>query len=55
MNAHYNTYKDRCRDCAYLVAGNNNEWICDSLNKLCANINTCPEGMDDLTNHFEED
>lgn len=49
----------RCQDCAALVAGDNDEWICDELGKPCNDIDTCPEGLplpsdsktpDDITN-----
>lgn len=46
INSYKNKYfKNRCKDCACLVAGTNDEWICDELNKPCADICRCPEGM----------
>lgn len=37
------TYKERCADCACLVAGDNDEWICDELSKPCSEVVNCPE------------
>ena len=43
-------YKEMCADCACLVAGDNNEWICDEAEKPCKDVVNCPEGeMDDYT------
>lgn len=43
-------YKEMCADCSCLVAGDNNEWICDEAEKPCKDVVNCPEGeMDDYT------
>lgn len=34
-----------CQDCAALVAGDNNEWVCDECQKPCAEVDVCPEGL----------
>lgn len=39
------SYAERCRDCACLVAGDNGEWVCDECGKRCSEVEHCPEGM----------
>jgi len=37
--------KNDCKHCICLVAGENDEWICDELQKLIEEIQYCPEGL----------
>lgn len=41
----YSHYTFRCQDCMALVAGDNDEWICDEVEKSCSQVIECPEGM----------
>lgn len=46
--------RERCRDCAYLVEGDNGEWICDDCGK---DIHTIPDEECSANEHkcFPED
>ncbi len=35
----------RCQNCPALVAGDNDEWICDEVEKPCSQVVECPEGL----------
>ena len=35
--------KEFCRDCFFLVGGNNGEWICDETQKEVETMDYCPE------------
>lgn len=41
----YTHFAFRCQDCPALVAGDNDEWICDEVEKLCSQVIECPEGL----------
>lgn len=34
-------YKNRCKDCAYLIEGYSGNWICDAFSEYCENIKKC--------------
>lgn len=34
-------YKERCKDCAYLLEGYGGNWICDAFSEYCENIEKC--------------
>lgn len=36
-------YHDRCANCVCLVSNGNGDWICDEVDKLCAEVTDCPE------------
>lgn len=38
--------KERCQDCMALVGGKHGEWICDECEKLCVEVEDCPEGLE---------
>lgn len=35
----------RCQNCPALVAGDNDEWVCDEVGKPCSQVVECPEGL----------
>ena len=46
----YTHYTFRCQNCPALVAGDNDEWICDELELPCEAVEICPEGLGVLLN-----
>lgn len=55
----YTHFAFRCQDCPALVAGDNDEWICDEVEKPCSQVVECPEGLgilvDDSTSESVEE
>ncbi len=41
----YTHFAFRCQDCFALIAGDNDEWICDEVGKPCSQVVECPEGL----------
>lgn len=41
----YTHFAFRCQNCSALVAGDNDEWVCDEVNKPCSQVVECPEGL----------
>lgn len=46
------TCKERCRNCAYLIEGDNGEWICDDWSK---DIHEVDDDDCELTKYDKED
>ena len=37
------SWKDRCRDCAYLYEDYEGEWCCDAYELYCEDVKECKE------------